>query len=199
MTKAFVRSAFALVVLLVSSHAFAIPTLITLANFQPGDTLIDFNTVTNNQVLDAAFLAQGVAFTNLWGDTTGQSASIFGSGAAENFTSSCFAVGGCDTVTATFTSPVRRVGFDFITNAGTTSIQVLLAGTIFNIPSTLTPSFVGIEDLDGITEIRITAPVNQAIGMDNFRIGVPEPATTALLGLGLLGMSVIRRRRGTRA
>jgi hypothetical protein len=61
---------------------------------------------------------------------------------------------------------------------------------------------LGLADLTGFDEVRYFAfsTANKQSGfsapaLDNVRVGVPEPGTLALLGLGLFGVSLGRKRR----
>ncbi|MEM7568672.1 MAG: PEP-CTERM sorting domain-containing protein, partial [Pseudomonadota bacterium] len=67
-------------------------------------------------------------------------------------------------------------------------------------------SFFGfLSDMELITEVRLTSSLsvgrNGVEGVDNIRFGiasrqqVAEPASLALLGLGLAGMGIARRRK----
>jgi hypothetical protein len=105
-----------------------------------------------------------------------------------------------------FSSPVWAFGADF-KNLNDDLLRTyvdLYNGTtnIASIEPVVLPSgnlrFLGFTSETSVTEIRFRWAANDAYGIDNIaiaRIPIPEPATLALLGLGMASLAFVRRRR----
>lgn len=174
----------------------AVPVPVGIGAFG-GATLIDFNSLANNTLITNQFVASGVvASGGLFADTT-NSGAIFGSPAASNFLPTSPGPGPYNTITLTFSSAIIRIGMNEISNSGTFNIAEV--GGTLGFASSLTPSFVGLEDLNGFTSVvlTVTGAANNAFGIDNLRFtprAVPEPASLALIALGLAGFGLRRRK-----
>lgn len=108
-----------------------------------------------------------------------------------------------------FSQDQTAAAFAMQTNPGTSTFEALLNGVVvesFNAATTLSvlPDLSNASNFYGFTgitfnEIRITAPPNGSFQIDNLQLSnaVPEPATIALMGIGLVGMGFSRKRMRT--
>ena len=125
----------------------------------------------------------------------------FSLGSGATFSPQIF--GGINDVDVTTGSGLQAFGFDYGAATGTT-FSVFLDGSFFQsftYTSTLpSPEFFGVISNTPFSTVTIRSDNDVAI-YDNFTIGtpvvsgVPEPATVALVGGGLLALAGLARRR----
>ena len=181
--------------LLLGTSAQAVPMAITAGDLLGSETLIDFESgVDGTEILNSI---AGITFSaGMFFDAT-QAPPFMGTGqTATNFTAPSFSI--TNPITVTFSSAVGYFAFDAITNnADDLEITVFSVGggsTVLNFTTSLTTSFVGVKDIDGIIgfEIAAVGSSNGALAIDNVR--VPEPRLLALVGIGGLALAGSRRR-----
>lgn len=181
--------------LLLSSSVHAVPMAITAGDLLGSETLIDFESgIDGTEILNSL---AGITFSSgLYFDAT-QAPPFMGTGqTATNFASPSFSI--TNPITVSFASAVSHFAFDAITNGSDDlAITVLSVGggsTVLNFTTSLTTSFVGVRDVDGIIGFQIAAvgTSNGALAIDNLR--VPEPRLLALIGIGGLALAGSRRR-----
>ena len=111
-------------------------------------------------------------------------------------------------LTLTFTGSVKAIGGNFFNvdigdafQASTVTIQLSDGTSTTLTPATIGDSYRGFISTVGITSLTIAAPTGLGAyaSLDNLTIGnavavVPEPASMLLMGLGVAGLLVARRR-----
>ena len=193
---------------------FAAAAVLGMALAAPaGAVTINFDSLTNaalvtNQFAEATFSANAGFAVFAFG-----SAATFGT-STPNFICTGPAGGGIDCVNdvnVAFTNPVNNLSFRALGDdaAGTQAlIDVFDAGGLLATVNLVTdaspfvPNLVDLSAYANVTAITIRAVTDPAgLGYDDFTFDVsnsvptPEPASLALFGLGLLGLSAARRRR----
>jgi len=114
-------------------------------------------------------------------------------------------------ITLDFTVPVEKVSLDLISVGWATVTATAFASDLSSVLDTISVTHFpsgpenGLDNVDpitlngpGIARLRIaitTFDPADGFGIDNVSFGVAEPATMAILGLGLAGLGYIRRRR----
>jgi len=172
---------------------------ITSGQLPSGLTLINFDNLANGQNITNQY--PGVTFTTAWGDANSPELISGASGVvASNFDPTAPPCTVCQPLTITFSTPITDLGFLLVSDPGTTIATIIAAGgtTSFNLSASVLNfgTFVGFEDLSGITSVTLAGPGKGELSLDNLRYGgavaTPEPSTFLLLAIG--GLALFRRR-----
>lgn len=149
----------------------------------------------------------GVEFIGISGQTGVMDTSAF---TFYNFgTGDAGFVTGTTGVTITLPTPVTAFSINLFTNPAATTYTVSTLSTPFTVPTfaTPTPAFFGVTSDTAFSTVSLQVPSGTTYAFfDNFQFGtaevgnpVPEAGTFLLIGTGLIGFAVFRRRRQPRA
>lgn len=192
------------------SVAHAAPVLIGLGGFSGSETVVTFNSIGDEELVDTQFTGLGVTFSGpVFGMTNSGDTDLYPSGGggviASNWRYGTFNLTP-GVLVASFSSTMQRIGFyhsgneedDFTVTFFLNNVET---GSLL-VPQTNGPAaFFGAEDTGGFDRIEITVPVNNNgfFAFDDVRFeagdGVPEPSTYALMAMGICGLAWLRRTR----
>lgn len=188
----------------VSSSVQAAPVAVSLGAFGPS-TVIDFNSLADQLLVTSQYASQGVTVTDgaLYTNNSSTVISVFGSQGVSNYLYAPMGAAS-EQITLTFADPIIRLGFDIFSN-GSSLLASLGAGDLVYAVGNAA-SFVGIQDLDGFSEVTLSIPaeLGALFRLDNLRFEladpgpggtVSEPGALALAALALAAAGVVRRRR----
>lgn len=197
-----------LAVLLSPMAANAVPVEIGISGFSGGEPVLDFEEFTGNvDIISDQFVSLGVSFNSIPVEPHSDYGALFATTVAPFAGANALFQG----LKATgeeifFASAVTRVGFNFGSNVNVdvpfeTYLDGVLTGSFNLITAPNTMPFFGFEDLAGIDRIVFLPELTSRFvsQIDNLRfegqVSVPEPGTLALLGIGLFGIGLARRRK----
>ena len=178
--------------------ASANPMLTQMGAIIVGTHNIDFSGQTEGADVSNAYATQGITFNGLHATSTyGSSFVPTTAPAAVNFTSFLNVI---NPFGFTFSAPVTDVSFYLVTDGFGTDITSYLNGV--EVQSFLVSTYNGANSFYGFSNTLINSVVFNVSGdhlalIDNVAYSnvVPEPASLALLGLGLAGFAAARRRK----
>ena len=186
------------------------PSLIGLGGFNGSETLIDFNTIADTQLIDNQYTGVGASFSGpVYGLTNVGDTQLFPSNGGGVIASNWrYAFGGISPVgpmVISFSSVVTRLGFYHETNVQDALLVTLFRGATqtgsFSIPNPngVTADFFGVQDSAGFDRVELDAEVNnnRCLAIDDVRFDatVPEPSTMFLAGASLVVLGTVRRLR----
>jgi len=192
-----------------AASSIAAPVSIGLAGFSGSETVVTFNSIGDEVLIDTQFTGLGVTFSGpVFGMTNSGDVDLYPSNGGGVIASNWRYSGANLTpgaLVVSFSSTIQRVGFyhsgneedDFTVRFFLTGVET---GSLLVSQTNGPAAFFGAQDTGGFDRIEITAPVNQNgfFAFDDLRFegdAVPEPSTYALMAMGLCGLAWLRRTR----
>jgi hypothetical protein len=207
---------FFLMTFFLCANVFAAPIPINLVDFTGSETVISFNSISNETPINNQFSTAGVIFSGaLYGLTNpGDTDNFPNSGGviASNFISSQQQGVQGNSFTATFDTYYTKVGFYLETNpddASTVTISYdgISSGSLTFNTTDFNAIFVGLEETIGFNSVTMVVQntFNGFFAIDDFRFEgtpntgpgpnpVPEPSTILLLSIGVTGLMGLRKK-----
>ncbi|MBL8219036.1 MAG: PEP-CTERM sorting domain-containing protein [Bryobacterales bacterium] len=192
-----------------AASAVAAPVTIGLAGFSGSETVVTFNSIGDEELVDTQFAGLGVTFSGpVFGMTNSGDTGLYPSDGGGVIASNWRYSGPNLTpgaLVVSFASTMQRVGFYHSGNQEDDFTVTFFLGNVETgsllVAQTDSPAeFFGAQDTGGFDRIEITAPVNRNgfFAFDDLRFegdAVPEPSTYALMAMGLCGLAWMRRTR----